>query len=242
MKDKTITDQIDIIQLANEIRSVYVLDANQTGNSIEHFLKERLKNLSDSECLAILKKLISEFWDTPHSCIEDLILEDNTMSRIFSLLLGKDVSQTNLSSTELLQRLTECLNTIFDSLDQLIKVINKTLFGEALGKKGTRTIIGYNPESLEGHLGQINKAFAIAMRAFERTVRIKVEQILQTIDPDQISAEMDGLIKIAPFKKARCYDIFEEKHVEIKNWFKSEKFMEDFHREFEKNCRILSQD
>lgn len=234
------TDQINISQLSDEIRSVFVLDEHDAENNIEHLLNERLKNHSDSESMAILKKLISEFGPSPHSCIEDLILEDHTMSRIVSLLLGKDVSRTNLSSTELLQRLTEGLNTIFDSLDQLIKVINKTLFGEAIGKQGTRTIIGYNPESLEGHLGQINKAFSIAMRAFERTVRVKVEQILHAIDPDQISSENDGLIRIAPFQKAKCYEIFEEKHIEIKNWFKSDKFMEDFRREFEKNCRILS--
>ena len=236
------SDRIAITQLADEIRGVYILDGNQVEKRIEHFLKEKLKNHSDSEGLTILKKLISEFGNTPHSCAEDLILEDSIMSQICSLLLGKDVSRINLSSTELLQRLTECLNTIFDSLDQLIKVINKTLFGEGLGKQGTRTIIGYNPESLEGHLGQINKAFSIAMRAFEKTVKIKVEQILQAIDPDQISSERDGWLKIPPFQKAEYYEIFEEKHIEIKKWFESDKFMEDFRREFEKNCQILSED
>jgi hypothetical protein len=236
------THQIDIVQLADDIRSVYVLDDHQVEKRIEQFLKERLENLSDSEGLTILKKLISEFGHTPYSCIDDLILEDGIMSQICSLLLGKDVSRTNLSPTELLQRLTECLNTIFDSLDQLIKVINNTLFGEGLGKQGTRTIIGYSPESLESHLGQINKAFSIAMRAFEKTVRIKVEQILQVMDPDQISAERKGWFKIPPFQKAEHYEIFEENHRKIKKWFESEKFMEDFRREFEKNCQILSED
>lgn len=236
------TDPIDIVQLADEIRSVYVFNGDQVDKRIEQLLKERLKNLSDSQGLTILKKLISEFDNTPHSCADDFILEDGIMSQICSLLLGKDVSRTNLSSTELLQRLTECLNTIFDSLDQLIKVINKTLFGEGLGKQGTRTIIGYSPESLEGHLGQINKAFSIAMRAFEKTIKIKVEQILQAIDPDQISAERDGWLNIPPFQKAENYEIFEEKYREIKKWFESEKFIEDFRREFENNCQILSED
>jgi hypothetical protein len=236
------TDQTDIVQLADEIRSVYVLDGNQVEQRIEQFLKERLKNLSDSESLTILDELISKFGSTPHTCAEDLIMGNGIMSQICSLLLGKDVSRINLSPTEFLKRLTEGLNTIFDSLDQLIKVINKTLFGDSLGKQGTRTIVGYNPESLEGHLGQINKAFSIAMRAFEKTVRIKVEQILQAIDPDQISAEKDGWLKIPPFQKAEYYEIFEEKHREIKKWFESDKFMEDFRREFEKNCQILSED
>jgi len=80
------------------------------------------------------------------------------------------------------------------------------------------------------------------MRAFEKTVRIKVVQILQAIDPDQISAERDGWLNIPPFQKAEYYEIFEEKHREIKKWFESDKFMEDFRREFEKNCQNLSED
>ena len=121
-------------------------------------------------------------------------------------------------------------------------MINQTLFGEGLGKQGTRTIIGYNPESLEGHLGQINKAFSMAIMAFEKTVKIKVEQILQAIDPDQISSERNGWLKIPSFQKAEHYEIFKEKYIEIKKWFESDKFMEDFRREFEKNCQILSEE
>ena len=236
------TNQTDIVQLADEIRSVYASDGDEVEKRIEHLLKVRLKNHPHSEELRILKKLISEFGDTPHSCIEDLILESGIMSQICSLLLGKDISRTNLSSTDLLHRLTEGLNTIFDSLDQLIKVINQTLFGEGLGKQGTRTIIGYNPESLEGHLGQINKAFSMAIMAFEKTVKIKVEQILQAIDPDQISSERNGWLKIPSFQKAEHYEVFKEKYIEIKKWFESDKFMEDFRREFEKNCQILSEE
>lgn len=235
------TNQIDIVQLADEIRSVYASDGDEVEKRIEHLLKVRLKNHSPSEELRILEKLISEFGKASCSYEDNLILKDTIMSQICSLLVGKDISQTNLSSTELLQRLSEGLNTIFDSLDQLIKIINKTLFGEGLWKQGTRTIIGYNPESLEGHLGQINKAFSIAMKAFEKTVRIKVEQILHAIDPDQISSEKDGWLKIRPLQKAEYYEIFEEKYNEIKKWFQSEKFMDDFRREFEKNCQILSE-
>lgn len=235
------TNRIDIVQLADEIRSVYALDGDDAEEHIEHFLKEKLKHHSYHDGLTILKKLISEFNNIRHSSKADFILEDDMMSKICSLLLGKDISRTNLSSTELFQRLSEGLNTIFDSLDQLIKVINKTLFGDALGKQGTRTIIGYKPESLEGHLGQINKAFSIAMRAFEKTAKIKVEQILFAIDPNQISSEKDGWLKIPPFQKAEYYEIFEEKYHEIKKWFQSEKFIEDFRREFEKNCQILSE-
>ena len=101
------TDPIPIDPLANEIRNVYVSDSNHAEKHIEHFLKERLKNLSDSESLTVLTKLIAEFGSTPPSGIDDLILDDSVMPRIYSLLLGKDVSRANLSSAELLQRLTE---------------------------------------------------------------------------------------------------------------------------------------
>lgn len=236
------TDPIPIDPLANEIRNVYVSDSNHAEKHIEHFLKERLKNLSDSESLTVLTKLIAEFGSTAPSGIDDLILDDSVMPRIYSLLLGKDVSRANLSSAELLQRLAESLNTIFNTLNELIRIINITLFEKCLGKPGIQTIIESNPESLESYLGQIKTAFLTVQRTFEKTAEIKIGQILRDLDPDQISDTPGGWLKIAAFKKAENYEIFEDKYRKIKNWFESDKFIEDFRREFENSCQNLLKD
>lgn len=236
------TDQIAIDQLVNEIRDIYVPDSDQAEKRIEQFLKRRLKNLSEPQSLSVLKKLIAEFGSTCHNGTDSIIFDDRVMPRIYSLLLGKDVSQSSLSSTELLQRLTESLNTIFKTLNELTRIMNITLYEKCLGKPGIQTIIESNPESLESYLGQIKTAFLTIQRAFEKAAEVKINQILRELDPDQISDAPGAWLKITPLKKAKSYEIYEDKYREIKNWFESDKFIEDFRRAFEHSCQNLLKD
>jgi len=240
--ENTTTEPIPIDQLVNEIRNMYVSDSPHSEEYIKHFLKERLKNYSHSESLTVLNKLIAEFGNTPLSGSDDFVLDHSKMLRLYSLMLGKDVSRLNLSSAELLKRLTQSLNTLFDSLDRLIKVIDTALFGKDLGKKGTRTIIVSDTESLEDHLGQITKAFSLAKRAFIKTAEIKVAEILRYMDPDHFTGTESGRLKIALFRKAHQFEIFEDSYHKIKNNFESGRFIEAFLAEFEKNCQILFED
>ena len=237
------SDRVPIGQLANEIRKVYLSDTDQAEKRIEQFLQNRFKNLSDAESLNMLEKLITEF-DRPFSIKTDnLNVDENVMTQIFSFLLGRDISRADLSSTELIQRLAESLKTIFDSLNQLISVINMTLTGESSGEETIRQVIGFHLEgegqtdSLESYLSQINEAFLTAQRSFKKSVKIIVAQILEEIDPDQISSQAGGGMKIGPLRKAEYYEIYEHKFRKIKKWFESGRFMEDFLREFEKNCQ-----
>jgi PAS domain-containing protein len=234
------SDPIPIDRLANEIRNIYISDKNQSEKQIEKFLTNRFKELSGPESLDVLNKLIDEF-DNRHP----IRIDNSIIPRTFSFLLGRDVSRTDLSSTELIERLAESLKTIFDSLNQLIGVINMTLTGETFGDQTIRQVIGFHLEgeeqtkSLESYLGQINEAFLTVQRSFKKTAQIKVGQILEEIDPDRISAQGGGGLKIGPLRKAEYYEIYEEKFRRIKKWFESGRFMEEFLREFEKNCQNL---
>ncbi len=236
------TDQTTIDQLVNEIRDIYVPDSDQTEKRIEQFLKKRLNNLSETQSLSVLKKLIAEFDSTYHDRTDNFTFDDNVIPRIYKLLLGKDVSQSNLSSTELLQRLTESLNTIFGTLNELIRIMNITLYEKCQGKPGIQTIIESNPESLESYLGQIKTAFKTLQAAFEKAAEVKIDEILKELDPEQISDTQGDWLKIAPLKKAKSYEIYEDKYRKVKNWFKSDKFIEDFRREFENSCQNLLKD
>ncbi len=234
------SDPIPIDRLANEIRNIYISDKNQSEKQIEKFLTNRFKELSGPESLDVLNKLIDEF-DSRHP----IRIDNSIIPRTFSFLLGRDVSGTDLSSTELIERLAESLKTIFDSLNQLIGVINMTLTGETFGDQTIRQVIGFHLEgdeqtkSLESYLGQINEAFLTVQHSFKKTAQIKVGQILEEIDPDRISAQGGGGLKIGPLRKAEYYEIYEEKFRRIKKWFESGRFMEEFLREFEKNCQNL---
>jgi len=240
------SDIIPIGQLANEIRKVYLKDTNRAEERIEQFLQNRFKNVSGAESIHVIEKLIAEF-DCPFPIKTDNFnIDDSVMTQIFSLLLGRDISRADLSSTELIQRLAKSLKTIFDSLNQLVSVINMTLTGESSGEETIRQVIGFHLEgeeqtnSLESYLAQINEAFLTAQRSFKKTIKIIVARILEEIDPDQISTQGCGRLKIGPLRKAEYYEIYEHRFRKIKKWFDSGRFMDDFLREFEKNCQNLS--
>ena len=91
------------------------------------------------------------------------------------------------------------------------------------------------------HLGQIQKAFLTTQQAFKNAAHARVREILDELDPGKISASGGGGLKFGPLRKAECFEIYESKFRSCKKWFESGRFMEDFLREFEKNCQKLSE-
>ena len=120
--------------------------------------------------------------------------------------------------------------------------MNITLYERCQGKPGIQTIIESNPESLESYLGQIKTAFKTLQAAFEEAAEAQIEEILNELDPEQISDTPGSWLKITPLKKAESFEIYEDKYRKVKNWFKSDKFVEDFRREFENSCQNLLKD
>ena len=239
-------DKISLGQLTQEIRQAYESDPSQAEALVEAHLRERLNGLSLNERLARLEELAAEFSKASPCPSGGEGEDEEVLSRVFSLLLGRKVSQADLSSSELLQRLAESLNTIFDTLNQLVSVINATLMGQGAGEETIRQVIGFYLEgegqskSLESYLGQIKKAFLIAQQAFKKAAHIKVKQILVELDPERISETASGGLKFGPLRKAEFFEIYEEKFHTIKRWFESGRFTEEFLREFEKSAKKLS--
>ena len=241
-----------IDQMAGEIWNIYISDAQKAEPSIERFLEARLGTLSENDQKELLARLIDEFSEIPDPETRDLLADNRVMGRIFSLLLGKDVSSTQLSASELIQKLAESLNTIFDSMNRLISTINKTLYGNPPGKryddKTIRHVIGSHIKdgtelaSIEDHLTQINRAFLTSQQAFKESVRSTLARVLDEIDPENLEQETSGGLAVGPFRRWKLYGVYKGKHKQIKKWFESDKFMEDFLREFEKNCRALKKE
>lgn len=234
-------------QLASEIRQLYQSDPCHSEAVIEAYLEKRMSRLAPESRVKLLHKLKDEF-DTAHalpSAGSDM--EEGVLLKVFSLLLGRDVSQADLSSKEMLQRLAESLNTIFDTLNQLIRVINMTLFGQGAGDETIRYVIGSHikggdhTKSLESYLGQIQKAFLTTQQAFKSAAATRVGEILDELDPDKIAETGGGGLKFGPLRKAEYFEIYESKFRSCKKWFESGRFMEAFLREFEKNCLKLSE-
>ncbi|SPD75702.1 conserved hypothetical protein [uncultured Desulfobacterium sp.] len=239
------TQHILKTQLAEDIRRIYQSDGPGAAGSIENYLNNKLAGLLPEQRHDVLAALADEFRPADPVQAAAPKLEDDTLSRVFSLLLGREVARDDTSSQEVLKRLGESLNTIFDMLNQIIRVINMSFNTENVGDQTIRSFIGSHmagiseEKSLKDYLGKIEKAFLITQQAFKQAVNTKVREILGELDPDKISAASGGGLKFGPLRKAECYDIYESKFRTFKQWVESGRFMDDFLREFEKSCQKL---
>jgi hypothetical protein len=231
-------------KLAAEIRTVYESDPKQSEFMIETFLQKKWKEYSPLERLNLLEKLNKQFEDsTPIQVQQGTGAGDP--SRLLSLLLGKRVSVLDLSSEEFLEKLARSLNTVFDTLNQIIGVIHSTLWGKQAEMETIRLILGSNlegkgqPDSLQNYLDQIKDAFLVSHRAFRLAAHTKVGEVLKEMDPDRIAAEAEGGLEFGPLRKAKLFEIYKEKFLKCKNWHESGRFLEDLLREFEKDCQKL---
>ena len=243
------SEPVLIDQLADDIWNIYIADAKSAETHIEDFLSNRLGGFSSKDRQEILSRLSDQYRAVPDNDTRELLLDNRIMARVFSLLLGKDVSSSLLPASELIQKLAESLNTIFDSMNLLIGIINKTLYGRQPGRrdddKTIRQVIGSHLSggveltSLEAHLKQISRAFLTSHQAFKTSVHATMQRVLEEIDPEFLEAETDGGFTFGAFRKARSYDAYKDNYGQIKKWFESDRFMEDFLREFEKHCQEL---
>ena len=239
------TTEISSSKLADEIRQIYEADRSQAEVAIETYLAQRLQAFSPDERLAFLERLIGKFDTGAPGICGGTELEEEVLSKLFSLLLGREVSQADLSSTELLERLAASLNTIFDTLNELVSVINATLQGRSSGEETIRQVIGFHLEgeresqSLEDYIGQIKKAFLTAQQAFKKAAQTTVTEILHELDPEGIETSGGGGLKFGPLRKAAFFELYEERYHKCRKWLESGRCMEEFLREFEKNCQKL---
>jgi hypothetical protein len=237
------SDHISVDKLAREIRQIYSEDSRQAEERIAAYIQEQLTTLSATEKIRILERITEQFGDSVSDSAAPAYLDDEVLTRLFSLVLGDKVTRADLSSADLLQRLAESLNTIFDALNKLVAVIDSTLLGKVRGEETIRQVIGFHLEgqdqtqSLESYLGQINKAFLLAQQASKDAASQVVGKILQELDPEKISQKAGGGLKFGPLRKAELYDVFEHEINKCRQWYESERFMQDLQREFEKNCR-----
>lgn len=231
--------------ITDEIRKIYNSDFSNAETLVEEYLKQLLKERTPDERLNTIKELAYQFKGYNRDEKVAFNIESNELTRLFSLLLGEKILTANLSSTELTENLANSLNTIFDTVNQIISVINITLFGKNTKVETIRGIIGSTLEqggkndSLQNYLDQVKEAFLVAHKAFQQSAYTKVRQILDELDPDHISATAKGGLKFGPLLKAKLFKMYKERFNICKGWFESGRFMEELSKEFEKICHQL---
>jgi hypothetical protein len=236
-----------IEQLAVEIQRIYQEDRTNAAILIEKYLDKQLQGIESAAKIQIVSLLEAKF--SPPSEPEESPeknAQKEFIRRFCALILGKELSSEELISAETLERLSLSLNTIFDSLNQLVHSIRQSLFLENMGDATIRRVIGssLNKEestiSLEQYLGEIKSAFLMSHHAFRLASGKMIERILQGLDPKQTNAAA-GNSFIPAMRKANAFDRYEQLFETFRQWHDSGRSMEDFLKEFERECQTLAQ-
>jgi hypothetical protein len=228
--------------MVDELRTIYKSDQRRAEPLIETYLNERLKDYSSNDRIAMLEEIAFQFERSSINKESIIRPELKELKQLYSLLFGNKIVVGDLSAEEVNNKLTESINTVFDTVNQIIHVIHETLLGGKGELQTIREIIGSQLESegshdsLNSYLNQIQEAFLISHRAFQEASRTSVKQLLNELDPDRISETMDGIVKFGPLYKAKLYDVYEKRYRECRTWFESNRFTLDLLREFEKTC------
>ncbi|HDZ23036.1 MAG TPA: hypothetical protein ENH70_00680 [Desulfobacteraceae bacterium] len=215
---------------------------------VEAYLEKEIGSLSHEKKVEALDRLIAQFQGDRGAVTKARDLDTSLVAKLFSMLLGERVGEVDIASEEVIERLATSLNTVFDSLNELISGINATLMGRVSGTETIRFVIGSQldqqdeAKSLEGYVDQIKEAFAIAHQAFKDAAMTKMGEILGELDPKKIEESAEGGLKFGPLRKAELFDIFQDKHRTLRNWLETGLLTEALMREFERICQRLYQE
>jgi hypothetical protein len=172
-------------------------------------------------------------------------LHDPGFAQLVSLILGKKMAVTDLSPSELSEKLAHAMNTLFDTLNQIVEMIQVNLLGRKTEQETIRQIIGSQigfgsaDNSLQNYLDQIREAFLVAHKAFRIAALAVARDLLMELDPAKIAASSEGKLKFGPLRKAELFEIYKEKFETCNGWLESGRVMEGFLREFEKACQKI---
>ncbi len=241
-----------INRLCRQIEEIYSRSPERADLLIEQLLEQETDGTEDAQKIEILKLLVGRFKpegiSTENGTKENDIftkdLEKKILTDLYVLLIGRDVSNIELNSVELLQRLADSINTIFDILNKLINDINTILIGsESVETKTIRKLIGTYLEaqdtdatSLENYLGQIQQAFYTAHGSFQDSAKTIVGKLLNELNPENLDKE-NKISKIDPRRKMKLYGLYELKYQKCNKWFNSNRFNQELLKEFERNCQ-----
>ena len=230
--------------LREKLLQMYRADPERAEANIEAYLQNRLAHLSSGEKIQALKDLCQDF---PSSLVqkkdqEKMPSSSDPLGHISRLLLGRHSHEIDLSSPESLQLLSQALNTLLETLNDLIQTMHIHLHEHTSPTATIRTVIasqiqeGEQPQSLSAYLNQIKEAFLIAHISFEQSCMTQVQKILQTLSPDSIETKHKSGLRFGALKKADLFDQYKHEHEVLRTWFDSGRCREDLLREFEKTC------
>lgn len=235
-----------VADLANQVRRCYQSDPLRAESLIEECLERGLEGVPLAARLSLIEELLRLFEPPPAGPPGTIPSGESTdLEDFFSLLLGQRVASGDLGSKDLAQRLAASLNSIFDQLNELVGIINRTFGKETAAIETIRHLIGSDLErpassdSLAYYIGQIKEAFLIANQAARKAAAAEVGKILAELDPERLADDTEKGLRFGFRRKGELIEAYREKYLQIRKWFEADHFFEDYAREFERACHEL---
>jgi hypothetical protein len=241
------SSHLSIDRVTSEIRDLYQSGAANPEPRIESYLTEITENFSQEERSVLGRGLVQAFKKRSAAEAVDSESTDpasHPLEMMVTLLFGKRLEEMDLPAEDLVRRLADSLNIVFDSLNELIGAINTTFMGQSEGETIRMVIssdmVGKEKDnSLQSYLDQIKESLGIMNQAYRKAAFTKMKEMLDELDPKNLSQALGAGIKIGPFKKAELFSIYESRYQTLRNWLDSGLLIEALIQEFEKSCQKL---
>lgn len=237
----------NIARMAHELRAMTVGGRQGSEQEIEKYLLGEVGHADPETRLNVLEELAREFSGSPAPYVA--VTGDarpSEIHRLVSRFLGVSGEADRMSPQVLADTFAGSLDALFDSVNQIVSVINVTLLGESQELETIRKVIGTNLQgdtdyaAIRGYLDRIRKAFLVAHTSFQSSAVAVIDDILGELDPKAIeSSKPPSGLKIGPLRKAELFELYEERFARCRRWFDSDQCREKLLREFEKRCQQL---
>lgn len=242
----TFTRQVSLEPLAKQIDEIFrsCPEPDQATALVENCLEQAFQEVPPQQRVLCLKEFIDFYAGSPARAAVSPA-GDDSLGLLVPLLLGKSIEDISCTPDELLRRLGAAMNTVFDSLNELQQAIKCSLLGQAAQEETIRLVIAANVAGageatrLQEYLDQIKEAFFIMYGAFREASERKVGELLAELDPERIAGEVNGGMKVGPFRKAEMFDLFEERHRSLALGLERGVIAKSLLRDFERTCQRL---
>jgi hypothetical protein len=227
--------------LASELRALYLADPAEAQAQIEDLLNKRFDALTAGERLDEIRKLKDCFSgqnrDNGSFSAEGA---GDELKKFIELLLGQRVESTDIDDMQLQEQLCSSLNSIFDSLNQLLQAMKTTFnlkdsrFDETIRHVIREQLVEEQTTgSLEEYIDQIRVSFFKSFDCSKAAYLAIMEKLLSEINPDILLSGAGGGIKLGPLKKAEAFDRYRVVYDSLHGWHESGRGLEEYLRAFE---------
>jgi len=231
--------------LARTLRSLYRSNPGEAPVAVEAYLRSALEDLDPDQRKSTVRRLQEVFSRSMDAGSIECSGPPGRLDELIWGILGQETRGSAQSQSESIEALADALNSVFDHLNELVALIHGNLLGRTMELETIRQVIrseiagGGESESIRAYLDHIREAFLIASRAYTLTVRKVIEKILYELDPERLSHAAEQGIKFGFMRKGESFELYQEKFSQFRRWYESDRFTEDFTREFERTCQRL---